>query len=64
MLETERGKNVAARHHEKAGEPSPRELLGGRAGKAFGRVAQALFPSVQQPGAPALGREGLVADGA
>jgi MinD-like ATPase involved in chromosome partitioning or flagellar assembly len=38
--------------------------LAGKAAKAFGRVARMLSPSMQQPGAPALGREGLVADGA
>ena len=38
--------------------------LAGRAAKAFGRVARMLLPSTPQPGAPALGREGLVADGA
>jgi MinD-like ATPase involved in chromosome partitioning or flagellar assembly len=38
--------------------------LGGRAGKAFGRAAQTLVPAAARPGAPALGREGLVADGA
>src|SRR6478672_12648984 len=34
VLETERGENVAARHHQKAGEPGPRELLCSGAGKA------------------------------
>ena len=34
VLETERGKNVAARHHEKAGKPRPCELFSSRAGKA------------------------------
>lgn len=30
MLDIERGENVAARHHEKAGEPSPTKLFNGR----------------------------------
>jgi hypothetical protein len=38
--------------------------LGAKAGKAFGRVAQVLFPAAARPDAPAMGREGLVADGA
>jgi MinD-like ATPase involved in chromosome partitioning or flagellar assembly len=38
--------------------------LGAKAAKAFGRVSQVLFPAAARPGAPAMGREGLVADGA
>ena len=34
VLQREGGEDVAACHHQKAGEPGPRELLGGRAGKA------------------------------
>jgi len=33
VLEREGGKDVAARHHEKAGKPGPCKLLSGRAGK-------------------------------
>jgi hypothetical protein len=42
VLEAERGENVAARHHEKAGQPRPRELLNGRAGKPAGAFIESI----------------------